>query len=150
MSVQVKDQGPSEVEAVESEVSGRVRQGDRSVAEFMDESVIGVAADLLITGLDGGRWMRAKYPLCPDCNGWLMDIRCDSRAQGEDTPGPCLGCTFTDMWTEEQWAAFRARMDRLVAAWTAFYGPADPHLVAERQVWIAEQHERYPTVYGRR
>ena len=82
MSVQVRDQASSEVEVAASQVTGKVRAGDRSVAEFMDESVIGVAADLLITGLDGGSWMRAKYALCPDCNGWLMDIRCDSRVLG--------------------------------------------------------------------
>lgn len=151
MSVQVKDQASSEVEVAESEVTGEVRTGYRSMTEFMDESVIGVTADLVVTGINsrGSSWMRPKYPPCPECNGWLMDIRCDSRVLGEDTPGPCLGCTFTEMWTEEQWAAFRARMDRLVAAWTVFYGPADPELLAERRAWIAEQHRLYPTVYGK-
>lgn len=148
MSVQVRDQASSsEVEVAESEVTGEVRAGDRSMAEFMDESVIGVAADLLITGISGGSWMRAKYPPCDGCNGWLMDIHCDSSVMGEDAPGPCLSCTFTRLWSEEQWAAFRARMDRIVAAWTVYYGPVDPDLMAERQEWIADQHERFPATY---
>lgn len=83
--------------------------------------------------------------VCNGCAGWLIDVDNDASITGVmDAPIPCYSCCFPETWTEVQWAAFRARLDRIVAAWTLFYGPADPRLVAERREWIRERHAHQP------
>ena len=111
----------------------------------LDESVVGVVAGLLVTGLSGGPWSDGQHSVCEGCAGWLLDVDNDASYTGvTDAPVPCTCCT-TKGWDKAQWAEFKVRMDRILAAWTVYYGGADEDLMAERRAWIRDRHAHQPT-----
>lgn len=137
------DDERSEPRVIWSSLTGKVGDGERCAAAT-DESVVGVVA-ALVTGPSGGPWSDTQYPVCDGCAGWLLDVDNDASMSGVmDAPVTC-GCCTSKSWDEAQWAEFRARMDRIVAAWTLFYGPADEELMAERREWIRDRHAHQPT-----
>lgn len=103
---------------------------DEAPAEVIAGLRIGYQGWVRIAG-DGLRLFTEPAERCEDCAGWLVEPDHDADASGiKDLPVPCW-CVWRGYWGIPEWADYRRRMDRLVAAWVAFHGPPDPALIAE-------------------